>query len=346
MQGDFKKFVTDIEKLSDSQIKELNHKEKIAKFVENYAKELNLHNQQTTELVGRLRGGVKGVGSLAQYAGKATKGIKNILTLESPTGLFRQLKGTNGQTYRAATFWTDEGADIMHYVSQDAKYYIKHDPTNGRVLFIDAENNKFMGFMLDQDNIIGTNYNSLVENLKTIHGMPNSVRTVNIKGASITFADDKANLVLGKYKPNSSPGISGEIGTDDVIDQMTILKNYSFADKSFELRNGSVHVLNIPDGNIAGVDDFFDVFNKDILDLAVNNPTKVKVTLVSDPRKSTLLNLYNFVENKFSGYPTTFAKEIKYLREHGVKTVYLKDGTAINLDNISLNSLNWTGWKY
>lgn len=145
----------------------------------------------------------------------------------------------------------DEGADIIHYVSQDAKYYIKHDPTNGRVLFIDAENNKFMGFMLDQDNIVGTNYSTLVENLKTIHGLPNSVRTVSIKGIAITFADDKANLVLGKYKPNNSPGINGEIGTDDVIGQMTILKNYSFADKSFELRNGSVHVLNIPDGNMA-----------------------------------------------------------------------------------------------
>lgn len=255
------------------------------------------------------------------------------------------MKGAK-QTYRAATFWTDEGADIIHYVSQDAKYYIKHDPANGRVLFIDAENNKFMGFMIDQDNIIGSNYNAIVENLKTIHGLPNSARSINIKGVNIIFADDKANLVLGKYKPNSTPGISGEIGTDDVIAQMSILKNYSFADKSFELRNGSVHVLNIPDGNIAGVDNFFDAFNKDILDLAVNNSSKVKVNLVSDPRKPALLNYYISVENKFSGFPTTFAKEIKYLREHGVKTVYLNGGTYINLDNINLENLNWTGWKY
>jgi len=281
--------------------------------------------------------------NLAQYAGKATKGIKNLLPLESPTGLFRQLKGTNGQTYRAATFWTDEGENVIHYVSSDAKYYIKHDPTNGRVLFIDAENNKFMGFMLDQDNIVGANYNALVENLKTIHGLPNSVRTINIKGTAITFADDKANLVLGKYKPNSSPGISGEIGTDDVIDQMTILKNYSFADKSFELRNGSVHVLNIPDG-MYNPATFFDTYNKELLDLAVNNPTKVKVTLISDARKESLLSYYDVEKN--TRKPTGFGMEIKYIREKGIKQVYLKDGTSINLDKINLDNINWSEWKY
>lgn len=287
--------------------------------------------------------GAKGARNLAQYTGKATKGIKNILPLESPTGLFRQLKGTNGQTYRAATFWTDEGADIMHYVSQDAKYYIKHDPTNGRVLFIDAQNNKFMGFMLDQDNIIGSNYSTLVENLKTIHGMPNSIRTINIKGNAITFADDKANLVLGKYKPNNSPGISGEIGTDDVIDQMTILKNYSFADKSFELRNGSVHVLNIPDGNVAQWVTFFEDYNKQFLDLATQNPNSFKTILVSDPRKAQLLRAA-LVDGKY--VPSGFAKEIKYLRDRGIKNVTLKDGTNLNLDDIDLSNLNWAGWQY
>jgi hypothetical protein len=280
---------------------------------------------------------------MAQYAGKTTKGVKNLLSLESPTGLFRQLKGTNGQTYRAATFWTDESADFMHYVSKDAKYYIKHDPTNGRVLFIDAENNKFVGFMLDQDNIINNNYSTLLENLKTIHGIPNSIRTVNIKGTSITFADDKVNLILGKYKPNSSPGISGEIGTDDVIEQMLILKNYSFADKSFELRNGSVHVLNIPDGMYNPVT-FFDDFNKEMLDLAVNNPTKVKITFISDARKESLLSYYDIVKNIRK--PTGFGMEIKYLRGKAIKQAYLKDGTSLNLDNINLDNIDWSAWKY
>ncbi len=280
---------------------------------------------------------------LSVYAGKITKGVNNLLTLESPTGLFRQLKGINGQTYRAATFWSDQGPHIVHYVSQDAKYYIKHDPTNGRVLFIDVDNNKFMGFMLDQDNIIGTNYNSLVENFKTIHGLPNSVRNVNINGTIINFADDKANLVLGKYNPNQN-GVVGEIGTDDVISQMTILKNYSFADNSFELRNGSVHVLNIPDGNVSQWSTFFEDFNKQFLDLATQNSSIFKTILVSDPRKAQLLRGTTVIDGKF--IPSGFAKEIKYIRDRGIKNVSLKDGTILNLDDIDLTNLNWSGWIY
>ncbi len=72
-QSDFKKFVTDTEKLTDSQLGELNHKDKIAKFVENYAKELNLHSEQTTELVARLRGGVQGAGNVGKYSLTAIK---------------------------------------------------------------------------------------------------------------------------------------------------------------------------------------------------------------------------------------------------------------------------------
>lgn len=38
--------------------------------------------------------------------------------------------------------------------------------------------------------------------------------------------------------------------------------------------------------------------------------------------------------------------EIKYLREKGIKQAYLKDGTALNIDNIDLNNINWSEWKY
>jgi hypothetical protein len=90
--------------------------------------------------------------------------------------------------------------------------------------------------------------------------------------------------------------------------------------------------------------DFFDVFNKDLLDLAVDNPTKVRVTLISDPRKADLLYVYkNGVKTKD---PTGFAKEIKYLREKGITNTYLKEGTQINLNNINLNNLEWSAWKY
>ncbi len=280
---------------------------------------------------------------LASYAGKITKEGKNLLELESPVGYFRQLKHVNGKTYRAANFWTDNSTDIIHYVSKDAKYYIKHDPVNGRLLFVDAETNKFMGFALDESNLIKGDYEELISNLKTIHGLPGGSKSVSINGTVIGLADDNANLILGKYNPNGTPGVSGEIGTDDIINELTILKNYSFADKTFELRNGSVHVLNIPDGMYKPAT-FFETYNKEILDLAVINPTKVRVTLVSDPRKSDLLTLYrNGVKTK---EPTGFAQEIKYLREKGITIVYLKDGSQLNLNTIDLDILEWSTWKY
>lgn len=37
---------------------------------------------------------------------------------------------------------------------------------------------------------------------------------------------------------------------------------------------------------------------------------------------------------------------IKYLRDRNVKTIYLKNGTALNIDNIDLNNINWSQWKY
>jgi hypothetical protein len=294
------------------------------------------------ELADELEGIVNNSGSLPALAGKASKGIGNVVSLDSPVGLFRQLKGTNGQVYRASNFWNDEGPEIIHYVSQDLKYYIKHDPSNGRVLFISLEENKFISFMLDQDNLIQSDYGSFLDNLKTIHGFPNSNRVIKVKGENLSLANDKANLILGKYKPNNITGVSGELGTDDVIEEMRILKNYSFADKNFELRNGSVHVLNIPDG-MYNPETFFETYNKELLDLAVNYPNRVKVTLVSDPRKSQLLY---FVDKENIKQPTGFAMEIKYLRDRGIKNISLKDGSILNLDYIDLNNINWNQWKY
>lgn len=89
---------------------------------------------------------------------------------------------------------------------------------------------------------------------------------------------------------------------------------------------------------------FFDDYNKGILDLAVNNPSKVRVTLVSDPRKADLLIVYRNGIKTIE--PTGFAQEIKYLREKGITNVYLKDGMQINLNTIDLSNLEWSAWKY
>jgi hypothetical protein len=279
--------------------------------------------------------------------GLLSKSGKNLIGLEAPTGLFRQLKSLDGSVYRAANFWNETGSDIVHYLSADAHYYIKYDNATGRMLFVDAQSKKFIGFALDEGGLLknatDVKFGEFLGNLKTTHGLSGGKNTITINGQNITFATDKANVVLGKYEPNKVAGISGEIGTDDVIAQLSIPKNYSFADKSFELRNGSVQVLNIPE-RMANTSEFFDIYNKELLDLIVENPTKIRVILVSDPRKANLLIKF---ENGIPTYdPTGFAMEIRYLRDRGIKNVYLKDGSTINLDNIELNNIDWSGWKY
>ena len=211
------------------------------------------------------------------------------------------------------------------------------------MLFVDVENKQFIGFALDEDKLID-NYEKLLQNLKTVHGLPGGARNLTIRGVSINLHKDKANVILGKYNPNSVPGIADEIGTDDILKELRILKNYSFADEAFELRPGSIQVLNIPDKMWRDAGDFFDAYNKDFVDMVIRNKDKVNPILVSDPRKKDLLRVFE------GTYPTTrptgFAKEIKYLRDRGVKNVSLKDGTLINLDDINLDELSWVNWKY
>ncbi len=104
-----------------------------------------------------------------------------------------------------------------------------------------------------------------------------------------------------------------------------------------------MQVLNIPK-EMGDKVDFFEVFNKGLLDLAEDDPTKVRVILISNPRKADLLK--RLEDGRLSLNPSGFAKEIKYLRDRGIKNVVLKNGTNLNLDDINLNSLNWSKWKY
>lgn len=103
-------------------------------------------------------------------------------------------------------------------------------------------------------------------------------------------------------------------------------------------------MLNIPDAMANSADDFFDAYNKDFVDMVIRNKDKVNPVLVSDPRKLDLLRVFEGMDP--TTRPTGFAKEIKYLRDRGVKNVSLKDGTFINLDDINLDGLSWVNWKY
>lgn len=206
------------------------------------------------------------------------------------------------------------------------------------------ESKQFIGYAIDESNVIGSDYEGLLQKLKTVHGLPGGARSLSVRGTTINLPGDKANVLFGKYNPNGVPGIVGEVGTDDIINELGILKNYSFADNAFELKPGSVHVLNIPDAMANSADDFFDAYNKDFVDMVIRNKDKVNPVLVSDQRKLDLLRVFEGMDP--TTRPTGFAKEIKYLRDRGVKNVSLKDGTFINLDDINLDGLSWVNWKY
>ena len=68
------------------------------------------------------------------------------------------------------------------------------------------------------------------------------------------------------------------------LNTLMSFEGYSFADEVFELKPGSVHVLNIPDAMANSADDFFDAYNKDFVDVVIRNKDKVNPVLVSDPR--------------------------------------------------------------
>ena len=277
----------------------------------------------------------------------AGKTIDDVFSLPAPVGKFRQLIGKDKRTYRAADFWKQNNPEFKIYESNDGKYLIKHDPSSGRLLFADLQTKQFVGFALDEENLISNDYDRLLKNLKTVHGLPGGARYLTINGKTINLSGDRANFLFGKYAPNTVPGVSGEIGTDDIINELSILKNYSFADESFELRPGSVHVLNMPDNMpIGNGNDFFEAYNKGFLDKVVKNKDKVNVVFVSDPRKGSLLDRYEASSRQFTGRPTGFAKEIRYMRDRKFFDVSLADGTMINLNNIDLANLDWSKWLY
>jgi len=330
----------------DLQTLQAMFEEKAAKYTQGGDVAAHEGGYDAVQIASIFWGGALTKGKKATETTNAVKDVakKYILDIPAPVGKFRQLIGKSGNTFRAADFWKKIDPNFKYFTSSDGKYLIKHDPATGRMLFVDAESKQFIGYAIDESNVIGSDYEGLLQKLKTVHGLPGGARSLSVRGTTINLPGDKANVLFGKYNPNGVPGIVGEVGTDDIINELGILKNYSFADNAFELKPGSVHVLNIPDAMANSADDFFDAYNKDFVDMVIRNKDKVNPVLVSDPRKGELLNLFR--NNNFTGMPTGFAKEIKYLRDRGVKNVLLKDGTLINIENINLDNLNWTGWKY
>ncbi|CAN0535140.1 unnamed protein product, partial [Scytosiphon promiscuus] len=129
---------------------------------------------------------------------------------------------------------------------------------------------------------------------------------------------------------------------------ITIFRNYAFTDDVLELRPGSIHLLNIPEGMYVP-ELFFPEFNMDFLDMAIRNKDKIRIILTNKPDNTDLLKAwdnkiddfrYNTETNLF--VPSTFAREIKYLRDRGVDKVQLGDGKSMDLNSIDLGFLDWS----
>jgi len=292
----------------------------------------------------KLRTGVKETDDLLESFGKIKYG-RNLFNLNPPVAQFRQLIGKDGKYYRAADFWKDESEKIAHYITKDGKYYIKHDPANGRTLFLDAENQEFIGFHLDDDKVFNGDYEALATTFRTLHGLPGGLKKIVIGSTTINLASDKINVILGRFDLTQIKGFENEIGTKQVIEQLQLLKNYSFANDRYKLAPGAVHILNIPEGlsqyyGNKGVG-FWEAFNKEFLDMAIENKDRVNVIIVSDITKKDVLRRYNLINEQFEPEPAILAQEIKYLRSNNLAMAKDKLGNAINLDQIDLTGLKW-----
>ncbi len=264
---------------------------------------------------------------------------------------------------RAGTFWLKQSQnhqDIAQYTSKDGLYYIKHDQTTGELLLFDVSTKKPISWAIDREKKEGqeklfdlllekykrqnnaepevATYEELIENFKRVYGYTNN-NIIHLPNGSISLSSDKVNVILGKWKPNNSPSVTGEIGTDDIIEELTIFKNYSFADNPDELRKGSVQMLNLPE-KVFDFNTFSGQYSVGFQKFINKNKTKMRIILVTDPKKKNVLRGYDEQGNS-TKIPTGFGKDIKYLIDNNIKTVYLKDGSTINLDDVDLSGINW-----
>ncbi|MFZ5972943.1 MAG: hypothetical protein ACOYXA_15255 [Bacteroidota bacterium] len=223
----------------DLQTLQAMFEEKAAKYTQGGDVAAHEGGYDAVQIASIFWGGALTKGKKATETTNAVKDVakKYILDIPAPVGKFRQLIGKNGSKFRAADFWKKIDPNFKHFTSSDGKYLIKHDPATGRMLFVDVESKQFIGYAIDESNVIGSDYEGLLQKLKTVHGLPGGARSLSVRGTTINLPGDKANMLFGKYNPNGVPGIAGEVGTDDIINELSILKNYSFADNAFELKH-------------------------------------------------------------------------------------------------------------
>lgn len=289
---------------------------------------------------------------LKKLAGRMIVGEKNLIQAEIGMEEFvklRRLEGDNIVAYSARDFWMDEGKEYVQYLSNDAKFLIKHDPKTGRMLVADIEEQSVIHYSLDEDGLFQKKYptptdaayEDLMIRQRTILGVGGGLKEIAIRGRKFVLSQDKANVLLGKWKAQDLPGIEGEeLGTDEIMEYLLMFKHSSYKNANFELRPGSIHILNIPDGNmkksgqlIDRIGDFWVAYNKAFLEMIVQNKNKVNVVLASDPRKKQVL--FKFENNDYNfNKPTIFHSELQYLKNNGIMSVNLH-----GLENLDLNKI-------
>ena len=328
--------------------------------------------EETSKAETRLQG-IIGKKIFKSNAGKILVKKNNLLDIKSISGEFKSFTYKIGEESnaittqnRAGTFWNlESNSAVSHiqYVSTDEKFYVKlvPDKNDGRLLFYDIEQGRFLGWgiMPTKNNELinplqnPSDYEKLIQDLKIIHGKEKNITNFNFgaKGTLIRYVD-KLNAYLGSYNPSRTAGATNELGTRDVLDQLVMYKNYRFADKNAaDFESGSISMLNMPDA-MFNPNTFFDDFNAEYLDFLIANKDKTEIIFTTNPIHQDLFKKWengDFVVNKNTGLnePSGFAKEIKYLRDRGIKKVKFKDGTQLDIETVDLNDLDWkTNWTY
>lgn len=314
-------------------------------------KELEAVLDKVEENTGLLR-----MKNLKKLAGRMIVGEKNLIQAEVGIDEFvklRRVEGGNIIAYSARDFWMEEGTEFVQYLSKDAKYLIKNDPKTGRMLVADIEEQSVIHYSLDEDGLFQKKfptptdaaYEDLMIRQRTILGLGGGLSEIAIRGRKLVLSQDRANVLLGKWKAQDLPGIEGqELGTDEVMEHLLMFKQSSYKNKNFELRPGSIHVLNVPDGNVLKssqmgdkLGDFWDAYNKWFLEIIVQNKNKVNVVLVSDPRKYQVLFKVTTDGVKYSSTTRTFySKELLYLAEHNFNSVSYLGNEVISLKSLDI----------
>lgn len=241
--------------------------------------------------------------------GKVVVGGQNLLDLTAPVGQFKQLIGKDKKTYRAADFWKETGKDFLHNVSSDGKYYLKCDPTSGRMILVDVDKKEFVGYFLDEGfgKLTARHYNasniaSAIEDIRLVYGL-SSKGSITLSGYNIPLKSNKTNVFMGAFWDGAGPS-----NTSEALSKTKYLTNYDFG-----ARKGGIQLLNVPDEMYRLSTNFWNDYNLPWLK-ALGDLDEVEFTVLSDLTNTGLM----YRGGALSG----FGKEVTTLLKRGDLDLY------------------------